>query len=84
MKRVRLLAAIITIAGGLALHPTSAVAAGFTNCDGTDWDAAIDDANAQCGAAGYTCFRMTSCTYDECDPDYWNSTFTCKMCGGEE
>ena len=80
MKRVRLLAAGITIAGGLALRPAPANAAALTECTGIDWDAAIQDANDQCAAGGYSCFHMLSCEYDDCDPDYWNSTFQCTMC----
>jgi hypothetical protein len=85
MKRVRYLAALVSIAGSLALKPASATAATFENCSVDDETAAIEDANDQCVAMnqGYTCFNLLSCTYDEDDPNYWNSTFQCKKCGDE-
>ena len=83
-KHVRLAAVAITIVANLAAAPRQATAApsllctnAMEPCDGDSFNQAIDWANDDCAARGYTAFNITSCTVTwYCEPEI-NATWQC-------
>lgn len=77
-KSARLAAAVVTLVGGLSLMTEPAHAASLDPCSDSDWDVAIDQANASCAAEDASTVRMYSCEYHP-DSGYIVWEYSCLM-----